>query len=136
MVGSSMGCGGDASRAPRMISSGHGLLRGLTNAGDAAGRREMGPSSVRMTTTDTLLDFLAPCLAAFRMAHPEITVEVVATNALFTLTKPDADGAIRAAASAPEGLVGRRIATLGMALYAAPDYLARHPDRPDLRAHD
>jgi DNA-binding transcriptional LysR family regulator len=60
----------------------------------------------------------------------------VATNALFTLTKPDADVAIRAAASAPEGLVGRRIATLGMALYAAPDYLARHPDRPDLRAHD
>ena len=98
---------------------------------------DLRPSgTVRVTTTDTLLDFLAPCLAGFRVTHPEITVEVVATNAFFTLTKRDADVAIRPAASAPEGLVGRRIATLATALYAAPDYLARHPDRLDLRAHD
>jgi molybdate transport repressor ModE-like protein len=98
---------------------------------------DLRPSgTVRMTTTDTLLDFLAPCVAALRVTHPEITIEVVATNAFFTLTKRDADVAIRPAASAPEGLVGRRIATLATALYAAPDYLARHPDRSDLRAHD
>jgi DNA-binding transcriptional LysR family regulator len=60
----------------------------------------------------------------------------VATNAFFTLTKRDADVAIRPAASAPDGLVGRRIATVGTAVYAAPDYLARHPHRSDLRAHD
>jgi DNA-binding transcriptional LysR family regulator len=92
--------------------------------------------TVRLTTTDTLLDFLAPCFAAFRRAHPEITLDVVATNAFYTLTKRDADVAIRPAASAPEGLVGRRIATLATALYAAPDYMARHPDRADLRSHD
>lgn len=100
-----------------------------------AGEDPRPSGTVRMTTTDTLLDFLAPCLATFRMAHPEITVEVVATNAFFTLTKRDADVAIRPAASAPEGLVGRRIATLATALYAAPDYLARHPDYSDSRAH-
>jgi DNA-binding transcriptional LysR family regulator len=60
----------------------------------------------------------------------------VATNAFFTLTRRDADVAIRPAASAPEGLVGRRIATLATAVYGAPDYLARHPDRSDLHAHD
>jgi DNA-binding transcriptional LysR family regulator len=98
---------------------------------------DLRPSgTVRVTTTDTLLDFLAPCFVAFRIAHPEITVEVVATNAFFTLTKRDADVAIRPAASAPEGLVGRRIATLATAVYAAPDYLARHPDRSALRSHD
>jgi DNA-binding transcriptional LysR family regulator len=98
---------------------------------------DLRPSgTVRVTTTDTLLDILAPCFAAFRMAHPEITVEVVATNAFFTLTRRDADVALRPAASAPEGLVGRRIATLATAVYGAPDYLARHPDRSDLHAHD
>lgn len=94
-------------------------------------RRLMGedlrPSgTVRVTTTDTLLDFLAPLFAAFQAAHPEIAVEVVAANAFFTLTRRDADVAIRPAAEAPEALVGRRVATLATAIYAAPAYLARH----------
>jgi DNA-binding transcriptional LysR family regulator len=98
---------------------------------------DLRPSgTVRVTTTDTLLDILAPCFAAFRIAHPEITVEVAATNAFFTLTKRDADVAIRPAASVPEGLVGRRIATLATALYASPNYLARHPEGSDLSSHD
>jgi DNA-binding transcriptional LysR family regulator len=97
---------------------------------------DLRPSGiVRVTTVDTLLEFLAPCFAAFRLSHPEITVEVVATNAFFTLTKRDADVAIRPTA-ASEGLVGRRIATLATALYAAPGYLGRHGDRLELRSHD
>ena len=119
------------------IAAAERILGDLGELERRIGGEDLRPSgTVRVTTTDTLLDFLAPCFAAFRTVHPEITVEVVATNAFFTLTKRDADVAIRPAASAPEGLVGRRIATLATALYAAPDYLARHPDRSDLRSHD
>jgi DNA-binding transcriptional LysR family regulator len=113
--------------------------RMLADLGDLEQRlagEDLRPAgTVRMTTTDTLLDFLAPLLAAFRAAHPEITVEIVAANAFFTLTRRDADVAIRPAAAAPENLVGRRIATLATGLYAAPDYLARRSD-DDLRRHD
>lgn len=97
-------------------------------------RRPSG--TVRVTTTDTLLDFLAPVLAGVRALHPEITLEIVAANVFFTLTKRDADIAIRPAASAPEYLVGRRVATLATALYAAPDYLSSYPYDDNPGEHD
>jgi DNA-binding transcriptional LysR family regulator len=84
----------------------------------------MRPSGVvRLTTTDTLVDFLGPMLAAFRAEHPEITIELVVSNAFFTLSRRDADVALRPAADAPDHLVGRRLATLATALYGAPTLL-------------
>ena len=73
--------------------------------------------TVRVTTTDTLIGVLTPCFAAFRRSFPEIVLEVVVTNAFLTLTKRDADVAIRPAAAAPEALVGRRVATIATAMY-------------------
>lgn len=98
---------------------------------------ELQPSgTVRVTTTDTLLDFLAPVFAGLRAVHPEITVEIVAANTFFTLTKRDADIAIRPAATVPENLVGRRVAKLATALYAASDYLSLHPYDDNPGEHD
>jgi molybdate transport repressor ModE-like protein len=90
---------------------------------------------VRVTTTDTLLDFLSPALAAFRSAHPEITLEVAAENAFLTLTKRDADIAVRPSLTVPEHLVGRRIAALATAPYASREYMARRSGTVDLREH-
>lgn len=82
--------------------------------------QDLRPSgTVRVTTTDTLVEVLTPCFAAFRRAFPEIVLEVVVTNAFLTLTKRDADIAIRPAAAAPETLVGRRAVTIATAVYAA-----------------
>jgi DNA-binding transcriptional LysR family regulator len=54
--------------------------------------QDMRPSGVvRVTTTDTLIELLAPMLAAFRAAHGGITLEIVAANPFFTLTRRDAD---------------------------------------------
>jgi DNA-binding transcriptional LysR family regulator len=92
--------------------------------------------AIRVTTTDTLLDFLAPAFAAFRAAYPRVTLDVVATNAFFTLTRRDADVAIRPSLTAPDYLVGRRVAGIAVAPYATPEYLARRSDRSDLREHD
>jgi DNA-binding transcriptional LysR family regulator len=92
----------------------------ITGLERALAGQDLRPSgTVRATTTDTLVEVLTPCFAAFREAQPEIVLEVVATNAFLTLTRRDADVAIRPAVDAPEALVGRRAAGLGFAVYGA-----------------
>lgn len=98
---------------------------------------DLRPSGmVRLTTTDTLLALTTPMLAALRTKHPEITVELVVANSFLTLTKRDADIAVRPVAAAPEHLVGRRLAALATALYAAPSYLERRRADTAISAHD
>lgn len=97
---------------------------------------DMRPSGiVRVTTTDTLLELTGPVFAALRNEHPEITIELVVANSFFTLTKRDADIALRPVDAAPESLVGRRLAALATAPYAAPAYLDGHSDQIPLSAH-
>jgi molybdate transport repressor ModE-like protein len=93
---------------------------------------DLRPSgTVRITTTDTLLDLVSPMFATLRAEQPGIIIEVATGNEFFTLTRRDADVAIRPAASAPEGMVARRIAAVATAFYAAPGYLKRQvPPRP------
>ena len=99
--------------------------------------QDLRPSGlVRVTTTDTLVDLLTPMLASFRSAHPEITLELAASNAIFNLSRRDADVAIRPSLDPPDLLVGRRIATVSFALFAATGYLKRQPRRLDLAQHD
>ena len=111
----------------------------LDDVGDLERRlagEDLRPSGlVRVTTTDTLIEPLAPILAAFRAAHPVIALEIVAANPFFTLTRRDADVAIRPAVDAPEGLIARRIAGVATALYASAGYLRGRPDLP-LAGHD
>ncbi len=99
--------------------------------------RDLRPSgTVRVTTTDTLVGLLTPHFAAFRRAHPEIALHVVVANRFFDLTRHDADVAIRPTNDPPDNLVGRRLATIATAIYAAADYLAAHPDTDDPGRHD
>jgi DNA-binding transcriptional LysR family regulator len=98
---------------------------------------DLRPSgTVRVTTTDTLIPVLAPCFAALRQAHPEIVLEVIASNGFASLGQRDAEVAIRPSLTAPEGLFGRRIGGIGFAVYGAAEYLARRPGVTDLAAHD
>ncbi|WP_242108621.1 LysR family transcriptional regulator [Luteimonas aquatica] len=84
---------------------------------------------VRVTTTDTLLHVVAPLFAEFRAQEPGIVIEVAVGNAIFDLNRRDADLAIRPTATVPDHLVARRAATVAIARYAAPDYLARQAAR-------
>ena len=92
---------------------------------------DLRPSgTVRVTTTDTLLDLTAAIFARLRTAHPETAIELVVANSFLTLTKRDAEIAIRPMAKPPENLVGRRVAALATAPYAAPR-LSGAANRPD-----
>ena len=101
-----------------------------------AGRDRRPSGTVRATTTDTLMEgALAPILAAFRATHPEIDLEVVVENRFLSLSKRDADVAIRATDKPPPTLVGRRICGVATAVYGASDYVATPSSVRDPSAH-
>jgi DNA-binding transcriptional LysR family regulator len=86
---------------------------------------------VRLTTVETLAaEVLSPALAAFRRAHPAVQVEVVASRRSLSLTKREADVALRLASFTQNDLVVRKVGAVAYALYAAPDYIGRHGE-PD-----
>lgn len=75
---------------------------------------------VRITTTDTILHGLvAPALRALHAAHPRLSYELHTGNELASLTRRDADIAVRATKRPPQHLVGRHLGPIRVALYAA-----------------
>ena len=76
--------------------------------------------SVRITTTDTMLHGLvAPALLALKKTHPLLNFELHTGNELASLTRREADVAVRATMRPPQHLVGRNIGVIRVALYAA-----------------
>ena len=76
--------------------------------------------TVRITTTDTVLHGLvAPALAALRSEHPLLGFDLHTGNELASLTRRDADIAVRATKRPPGHLVGKQIGPIRVALYAA-----------------
>ena len=84
-----------------------------------AGRDEQVQGPIRLTTTDTLVDFLMPVLAAFCARHPGVQLQLVVNNGFSSLTRRDADVAVRGTLKPPDNLVGRRVGAIQTALYAA-----------------
>ena len=75
--------------------------------------------TVRITTTDTILHGLvAPALIALAEQHPLLQYELHTGNELASLTRRDADIAVRATKRPPAHLVGKRIGGIRVALYA------------------
>jgi DNA-binding transcriptional LysR family regulator len=75
---------------------------------------------VRITTTDTILHGLvAPALRSLQAVHPLLSYELHTGNELASLTRRDADIAVRATKRPPQHLVGKRIGPIRVALYAA-----------------
>lgn len=91
---------------------------------------------LRITTNDTLMiHLLTPVFASFRRAYPGIVLDVVVGNQALNLSKRDADVAIRATVSPPETLVGRKVALIPWAIYAAKASGLTALDPIDYRAH-
>jgi DNA-binding transcriptional LysR family regulator len=81
---------------------------------------EQVSGSVRITTTDTILHGLvAPALKSLQATHPLLSYELHAGNELASLTRRDADIAVRATRRPPQHLVGRHVGPIRVALFAA-----------------
>jgi DNA-binding transcriptional LysR family regulator len=82
---------------------------------------------VRVTTVDTLAAHLLPAaVAALRSTYPGITVEIVADSRTLSLSRREADIALRMSRFEGQELVARRVGRLAHGLYASRDYLERH----------
>lgn len=80
---------------------------------------EQVSGTVRITTTDTVLHGLvAPALKALQASHPLLGFDLHAGNELASLTRRDADIAVRATKRPPQHLVGKHIGPIRVALYA------------------
>ena len=81
---------------------------------------EQVSGTVRITTTDTLLHGLvAPALKQLRSIHPLLAYDLREGNELVSLSRRDADIAVRATKKPPQHLVGKHIGAIRVALFAA-----------------
>ena len=106
----------------RLLAAQAEQVEAALEAARAAAQAEPGQAAgtVRITTTDTLLHgLLAPALASLHGAQPGLQFELHTGNELASLTRRDADIALRATARPPAHLVGRRVGPIRVAVYAA-----------------
>ena len=102
---------------------------------------QLGPErvsgTVRITTTDTILHGLvAPALKTLHATHPLLAYELHAGNELASLTRRDADIAVRATKRPPLHLVGKHVGPIRVALYAAKKGSVRQYDESKLAVAD
>ena len=115
-----------------------GVSEQIETAQRSLGGRDLSLSgAIRITTTDTLMHgLLMPHLAEFRNLNPAMQMEIVISNTFLSLTRREADVAVRPSNIVPENLVGRRVGCLRSAIYASKNYLKKNAKKKQGAAHD
>jgi DNA-binding transcriptional LysR family regulator len=107
-----------ASAAERMEDEALALDRAI------AGRDHRLSGRLRVTSSETLAySRLTKHLAAFRGAHPGIVVELAISNRVLSLSRREADIALRPVRPRENDLWGRKLADVAWTFYAAPAVL-------------
>jgi DNA-binding transcriptional LysR family regulator len=133
-------------RGLRLTEAGQALLQPAQRMHDharawslaAAGQSQSLAGSVRVTASEVMSAFvLPPILRRLREAHPQIQIELVATDAVENLLEREADIALRMVRPTQAALVARKVTQLPLALYAHRDYVQSHgtPTLADLHEH-
>nr|WP_314533213.1 LysR family transcriptional regulator [uncultured Pseudomonas sp.] len=82
---------------------------------------------VRVSTTDSLaIDFLIPAIARLHQQHPDVRVQLDASTQILSLSRREADIAVRNTRPDNPDLIARRIARWPVGLFAAQSYIDRH----------
>jgi DNA-binding transcriptional LysR family regulator len=80
---------------------------------------------VRITATPSLCEsFLIPELAPLHAAYPALDIEVLGDRRMLSLTRHEADIALRMARPGDSELIGQKVATVRFGVYAAPPVAA------------
>lgn len=91
---------------------------------DISGRDHRLSGRLRVTSSETLAyRALTRHLAAFRQVHPGIVVELTIDNRVLSLSRREADIALRPIRPKEGELWGRKLADVAWTLYGAPAYL-------------
>ncbi len=100
---------------------------------DIAGQDVRFEGRLTVTTTDTFLENILPDIfLEFSRKNPLIQLDVTVTNERLSLTRRDADVAIRVSKTPPEHLVGQRVSSVPLAVYGAVSLAAELPPEPTL----
>jgi DNA-binding transcriptional LysR family regulator len=105
----------------------------MAGVADALVRSATAPSdgergTVRVTCSDVVAcGVMPPILAALRRAHPQLQIELSASNVNEDLLRRDADVAVRMAQPTQGALVAKRVGIVKFGVFAAESYLADHP---------
>ena len=91
------------------------------------GRDQRLQGHVRVTFPEPVgTGFLMRDLGRFVDAYPEISLDFIGSYEALSLTRGEADIAVRVTDAPPEHLVGRRLGHFAVAVYASNDYLTKH----------
>lgn len=94
---------------------------------DVAGADRVAAGTVSVTTPHWFAQrLIIPDLPELRRKHPGLHVDLVTTDEVLDLTRREADIAIRNQRPTQHSLVVRKAGVIDFALYASPEYLARH----------
>lgn len=109
----------------------------VVEAGDATGK--MGGTLRINTLGIAARQLIAPRLARFHRAHPEVVLDIVVDDALADIVSGRFDAGIRVGGQLRKDMIAVRLTPdMKMVAVASPDYLARHgtPKTPnDLHGH-
>lgn len=87
---------------------------------EVGGRDQRLTGALRVTSSETLAySLLTTELARFRQAHPGIVVELVVDNRILSLSRREADIALRVTRPREPDLFGRKLADIGWTIYGA-----------------
>ncbi|WP_323122192.1 LysR family transcriptional regulator [Burkholderia alba] len=93
--------------------------------------------AVHVTTTDSVLSgLLLPVLADLAQRHPALRFDLDTSNGLASLTRRDADIAVRVTKRPPEHLIGRVLGPMRIAVFASASSGLRADDRAALGGSD
>ncbi len=122
-----------------------GSARAMSGAADQLARQASGAQAdtrgtVRITASQPVACvLLPPLLLQLRQAHPDVELELVASNAVSNLLQREADIALRMVRPDQSTLLVKRVGQVAIGTYAHRDYLRRRgtPRAPeDLLQHD
>ncbi len=128
--------------------TGHSLLgpaRAMAMASDLFIRQASAPGgeiagTVRISVPELMgVEIIPHMLARLHRDHPAIRIEMALSNLPADLLAQEVDLAVRTVTPKQEALVARKVASIPLGFFAAPDYIARkgHPsDLEDLANHD
>ena len=117
------------------------LLRGLAEAAEVAGDAVTEPAGRLVVTTSVAFGerWLMPRVAAFRAAHPRITLDLRLSDAVVDMSEEGIDLALRLGPRVEGSLVAAKLFDTRYRIVASPAYVERRgaPAMPaDLAAHD
>lgn len=119
--------------AESLMATSAALLRAASGAEAVSG-------TVRVTASEVVgAEHLPPILADLRRAHPDLSIELVLSNAVTDLLQRQADIAVRMVEPTQQALVARKVGAVTVGFHAHRDYLAARgtPRAMDeLLAHD